>query len=178
MKRRGAIKAFLLTPMVFTWPSWAQQWSSAEVSGFAGVFNEEELKLLSAITDTVIPSNGSVGALSTATDKFLARLISDCFEAEFQQEFKEQLRGLDSKSHNQFDKAYLELPQAQREQLLLAMEGSADEDEQSFFTFTKAQIIRGFQTSEVVMVEYNGYSMMPGFYDGDVDFVANAGALK
>jgi hypothetical protein len=125
------------------------------------------------VVDTIIPSNEGVGALSTETDKFLARLISDCFEVEFQQEFKQQLRELNKKSDDQYDMYYSQLAQLQREQLLLAMENSNDEDDQSFFKFIKAQTIRGFQTSEVVMVKYNNYSMVPGFYDGNVDVVEN-----
>lgn len=168
MKRRGVIRAFVLSPAMLTLTSCAERWSVDKVSGSPTGFSSSELEILSTVADTIIPSDGSIGALSTDTHLFLARLVSDCFDSDFQSEFKAHLADLNANAIKEFSSNLSDLDQSQREKQLISYE-QAGGDETAFFSFLKSQAIRGFQTSELVMVNHLGYVMAPGFYNGNVD---------
>lgn len=170
MKRRDAIKTLMLaTGGVFVLPSWATGWKAGEMAAYNSTFSAAELKLISAIADTIIPSDGTIGALTVGVDKFLAGLISRCYEKEFREDVKVNLHILDRSAKNAYAKSFSECEKSQREELLIAMANSDDENDTSFFNFMKSQTIRGFETSREVMLYYHNYDMMPGFYDGNVD---------
>ena len=172
MKRRDAIKTLMLASGgALALPSWAMNWSSKDVPDFDGIFSEVELKLISSIADTIIPTNGEIGALSVEVDKFLAGLISECYDQDFQNDIKKHLKALEQSSQGKYNRSFAECSQDEREPMLLKLE-AGNENEEAFFDFMKSQTIRGFETSKEVMVEYHDYVMMPGFYDGDVDVEA------
>jgi len=152
-------------------PTWAFNWSEKDIPTQNGVFNEMELALISSIADTIIPSNGEIGALSVKVDTFLVGLISECYDEDFQSDLKKHLGTLNQLAEKTHAMSFNKCSQAEREKLLLTMH-STNENQEAFFEFMKSQTIRGFETSEEVMVDYHDYVMMPGFYDGDVDVEA------
>lgn len=149
-------------------PSWALGWRAGDISHDSS-FTRSEQDLISAIADTIIPSDGTIGALSVGVDKFLIRLIEKCYDEAFQNDIKTQLHKLNAAAEKKAGIPFGEGTRKQREDLFLAFSTSGDEDENGFFEFMKDQTIRGFNTSEEVMVNYHHYVMMPGFYDGCVD---------
>jgi hypothetical protein len=172
MKRRDAIKTLLVASGgAFITPSWAFNWSEKDIPEFTGSFTKKELSLISSIADTIIPSNGKIGALSVKVDTYLAALISECFDEEFQADIKKHLGALENSSRKKHEKPFGDCSQGEREKLLLAME-KGNENEEAFFEFMKSRTIKGFETSKEVMVNYHNYVMMPGFYDGNVDVEA------
>jgi hypothetical protein len=58
-------------------------------------FSVAEQKILASITDTIIPAGNSIGALSVGVDKFLQKLIDDCYEKNAQDNVKTQLKSLE-----------------------------------------------------------------------------------
>lgn len=170
MNRRDAIKTLMAATGGFlVLPAWAVRWNNADIPGHEGIFSELEFNLISAIADTFIPSNGEIGALSVEVDTFLAGLISVCYETDFQNDVKKHLHALDDSAQKSQGKSFVNCIQSEREKLLLAMDNEENENEHAFFSFMKSQSIRGFETSEKVMVKYHGYVMAPGFYDGNAD---------
>ena len=109
-------------------------------------FNVTEQKILASVADTIIPAGTSIGALSVGVDKFLQKLIDDCYEKPIQDNIKKQLSALDRAADNHHNKSFSECTQQQREKLLLKLEDSADKDEKEFFTMIKSETIRGFTT--------------------------------
>ena len=172
MKRRDAIKTLMMVSGgVFMTPAWAFNWSEADVPEFKGSFTETEIKLISSIADTIIPSNGEIGALSVKVDVFLVGLISECYDEDFQADLKKHLDKLNQLAEKRNSISFNKCSPAEREKLLLKMQ-LANENQEAFFEFIKSQTIRGFETSKEVMVDYHNYVMMPGFYDGNVDVEA------
>ena len=96
-------------------------------------FNVTEQKILASVADTIIPAGTSIGALSVGVDKFLQKLIDDCYEKPIQDNIKKQLFALDRSADNHHNKSFSECTQQQREILLLKLEDSADKDEKEFF---------------------------------------------
>ncbi|MEQ9265895.1 MAG: gluconate 2-dehydrogenase subunit 3 family protein [Balneolaceae bacterium] len=173
MKRRDAIKNLMLASGgLIALPSWAMNWKASSIIISNDIFTTQQHSILSSLVDTIIPSNGTIGALSVGVDTFLAALISKCYEVEVQDDVKENLDKLDEIASNKFQKAFPECSQKERESLLMEVEIANQNEGDSFFNFIKSQTIRGFRTSEEVMMNYYDFVLMPGFYDGNVDVEA------
>lgn len=170
MKRRDALKTMMLaTGGALAFPSWAMGWNKNSIPLTSNIFTESEQAILSSIVDTILPSNGTLGGISLGVDTFMAGLISECYEPEVQTVVKARFQMLDEKANDEFGKDFTNCSASDREKLLLSFSESSVELDQEFFKFMKEQAIRGFETSEIVMVEYHGYEIMPGHFFGCVD---------
>lgn len=153
-------------------PSWAEGWSTAEVSRHVSSFGLESQETLSAMADTIIPAGNSVGALAVEVDKFLQKLFDDCYEQDVQENINAQLKALETSARDLHDRSFKECDQHQREALLNGLALSEIEAESEFFKLVKSETIRGFITSREVMVNHLKYKQVPGHYSGCVDVTA------
>ena len=153
-------------------PTWASGWHAAEVTTHASSFTVHSQELLAAVADTIIPAGNSIGALSVGVDKFLQKLIDNCYEQDVQDNVKTQLIVLESSAQQLHGKSFPLCDQLQREQLLLKLSTSEIKEEQDFFKLIKSETIRGFNTSREVMINYLHYKQVPGHYYGCVDVKA------
>jgi hypothetical protein len=167
MKRRKAIKDLLVASGgTLTLPFWMQACRSSDRDGYA--------EMLTAVVDTIIPGekgasgnganggkDGGPGALGLGVDKFVEKMIADCYEQPVQDNVRKQLAALR-------EKGFVSATQPRREELLLKLAGSADKSEKDFFSLIKGETIRGFNTSQKVMEAYFGYTVAPGHYYGCV----------
>ena len=162
MKRRESLKYIAAAVAL---PAWIDGWSKntlAHVSSFTTI----EQETLASVVDTIIPAGNSLGALSVGVDKFLQKLIDDCFEADVQNNVKKQLAALNTGKH------FSQLTQKERETLLLQLDSSSDTAQKDFFKLMKSETIRGFNTSKEVMLQHFKYKIAPGHYYGCVDVKA------
>jgi len=102
-------------------------------------------------------------------DKFLQKLIDDCYEKPVQDNVKTQLKTLETSAGTIHGKSFAQCTQLQRQDLLLKLSVSANKAEKDFFTLMKSETIRGFNTSKEVMEKYLNYKVAPGHYYGCVD---------
>lgn len=171
MKRRDALKNMMLASGgILTLPSWAIGWNADEMGKMNTTFTDYEINLISSIVDIIIPSNGEIGALSVGVDQYLVGLISKCYEEPFRGNIRSKLYQLDDNANDKFNKSFLNCDKTEQTEIFVAMK--SNENNEDFFNFMKSQTIRGFETSEEVMVNYHGFVLMPGFYDGNVDVEA------
>ena len=171
-RRETLIKLMAASAGLVALPSWAQGWNKNEISASSSTFSSNEENTLAAVADTIIPAGGSIGTLSVGVDKFLQKLFDECYEKEVQDNIKTQLKGLESSSQNAYKKAFANCSSSEREQLLLKLADSQDKNEKEFFSLIKTETIRGFNTSEEVMLKYLNYKIAPGHYYGCVDVKA------
>jgi hypothetical protein len=173
MNRRKVIKQIAIaTGALITLPQWMISCGASETTVHSTSFSTNEQKTLAAITDTIIPAGNSIGALSVGVDKFLQKLIDDCYEKDVQNNVKAQLNGLETSAQNLYKKSFTACTQPQRKELLLKLFSSANKSEKDFFTLIKTETIRGFNTSQKVMQEYLNYKVVPGHYYGCVNVKA------
>ena len=173
MNRRKAIKNLtILSGGLITLPPWMLSCGLSDTAVHHTTFTISEQKILAGVTDTIIPSGNGIGALSVGADKFLQKLIDDCYEKNVQDNVKTQLRKLEEAANSMHKKSFADCTQAQREQLLLNLSTSEKKEEKYFFNLVKSETIRGFNTSQKVMQEYLGYKVAPGHYYGSVDIKA------
>lgn len=170
MKRRETIKKLIAASAgMMALPAWAEGWRAADLMHDSTTFSFQSQETLAAVADTIIPAGDSAGALSVEVDKFLQKLIEDCYEKEVQENVKRQLAALESSAQNLYNKSFKSCDQLQREALLMKFSQSSVEAEAEFFKLIKAETIRGFTTSREVMVNYFKYKQVPGHYYGCAD---------
>jgi hypothetical protein len=61
----------------------------------------------------------------------------------------------------------------QRESLLIGFSEAIDDHKKWFYDTMRRETIRGYTTSEYVMVNHYKYEMAPGYYNGCVDVSAS-----
>lgn len=170
MDRRKAIKNLaIVSGALITLPQWMVSCGVSDKTVHQTSFSIAEQKILASITDTIIPAGNSIGALSVGVDKFLQKLIDDCYEKYVQDNVKAQLKALEESAKSVHKKSFADCTQAQREQVLLKLSISENSGEKDFFNLMKSETIRGFNTSQKIMTEYLGYKIAPGYYYGCVD---------
>jgi hypothetical protein len=173
MNRRESLKTLMMASgALVALPAWANEWTKEGMVLTGSVFAPTEQEVLTSITDTIIPAGNSIGALSVGVDKFLQKLLSDCYEKEVQDNVKTQLAALESSAIKSFSKSFGACDQTQRQELLLKFSTSENKNENEFFKLIKSETIRGFNTSREVLMNYLGYKPVPGHYYGCVDVKA------
>jgi hypothetical protein len=170
MKRRDTLKILMSASAgLVALPSWANAWSAHSMGSRTTLFSTEEQTILASIVDTIIPAGNSIGALQVGVDKFLQKLIDDCYEKEIQENVKLQLAKLEEAANKQYSKSFSNCDSTQRQELLVKFSTSEDKAENDFFKLMKSETIRGFSTSKEVMVNYLKYQQVPGHFYGCVD---------
>jgi hypothetical protein len=170
MNRRKAFKNLaLVSGSLITLPFWMDSCGITDEDIHHSGFSSDVQVLLTATVDTIIPAGGSIGALSAGVDKYLQRLIDDCYEKPIQDNVKKQLYVLDDMSKDAFGKSFSACTQKQRLDVLLKFSGSANKDQKDFFELVKNETIHGFNTSQKVLEGIFDYKVAPGHYYGCVN---------
>jgi len=169
VNRRKSIKQIVIAAGgLITLPPWMVSCGISDTNAHHSSFSRSEQELLASVADTIIPPGNSVGALSVGVDKYLQKLIDDCFEKDVQDNVKEQLEKLDVYAQSSNKKKFTGCTQQQRQELLIKVSASSVKAEKDFFDLIKTETIRGFNTSQKVMQDYLGYKVAPGHYYGCV----------
>ena len=178
MDRRKVLKHLAIaTGGLITLPQWMVSCGVSDSNVHTTSFSSAEQKLLASVADTIIPAanpaaTGSIGALSVGVDKYLQKLIDDCYEKDVQDNVKLQLNNLEKSAKTKFKKSFAGCSQLQRQELFLALSSSNVKAEMDFSALIKSETIKGFNTSQKVMQEYLNYKVAPGHYYGCVDVKA------
>lgn len=163
MNRRDSLKyLFAASGTLVVLPTWAEGWTRESIIHHSS-FSASEQETLASIVDTIIPAGDSIGALSVGVDKFLVKLIENCYEPDVQESIRKELALLT---------AFPGKSQKERESILTGMEKSDVASQSQFFKLIKAETIRGFNTSREVMLKHLKYKIAPGHYYGCVDVKA------
>ena len=170
MNRRDSIKKLAITSgTLIALPSWADGWNAANLSTHTTSVSPTSQETLISVADTIIPAGNSIGAITVGVDKFLQKLIDDCYDKEIQENVKVQLAALEEAAQSLYGTPFPICSQIQREGMLLKLSASENSEEQDFFKLMKSETIRGFNTSREVMVNHLKFRQVPGHYYGCVD---------
>ena len=170
MNRRTILKNLALgAGAAIALPSWAHAWNGSSLS-LSGRFTASETEMLSAIAGSFIPEGKTEpGAVSLGVDKFMDRLFADCYEPEDLTRIKKGLAGMDTYAMKVYSKSFADCNQGQRESILMAYSSPSDDEKAWLYNTLRKETIRGYTTSEYVMVNHYNYVMAPGFFNGCVD---------
>ncbi|NRF38049.1 gluconate 2-dehydrogenase subunit 3 family protein [Pedobacter foliorum] len=161
------------------------------------LFTNDQLKLITEISDIIIPDTSSPGAKAAGVGPFIALMVKDCYPQDAQEAFVEGLDKLEKQARDQFSKSFLELSQEQRTELLgklreetlaaikteqetLGQQKSPDvandilpkekpKTVPRFFSIVRDLTLLGYFTSKIGATQAYEYIQIPGRYDGCVD---------
>ena len=170
MNRRNAVKKIAIASgSLITLPFWMSCNSHDSPVTHLSSFSAAEQETLAAITDTIIPAGNAIGALSVGIDKYLQKLIDNCYAKDVQDNIKTQLQALEKMAQTLHKNSFKDCRQLYREQLFSEFSLSPDKPQKDFFNIIKSETINGFTTSKEVMLNYFHYKVAPGHYYGCID---------
>lgn len=173
MNRRTAFKNLsLASGGLITLPLWMQSCGISDKDTHLSSFSTDEQKLLASMVDTIIPIGNGIGALSEGIDKYLQKLLDDCYDNVAQVNVKKQLNALDVAAKTAYSSRFADCTQKQRQEALMKLAASSIKEEKDFFNLIKSETIHGFNTSQKVMEGYLNYQIAPGHYYGCVNVKA------
>ena len=170
MNRRKAIRSIAFASgSLIVLPAWMGcNGNDTSLTHFSS-FSSAEQEILAGVVDTIIPAGDAVGALSVGIDKYLQKLIDQCFEKDVQDNVKKQLHNLNKMAEATYHQPFFKCTQQQRQDLLLRLAPFDKKAENDFFTLIKSETINGFITSKEVMTKYFNYQVAPGHYYGCIE---------
>lgn len=132
---------------------------------------QNEIKLISAIADTILPKTETVGALEVHVPEFIDLMLRDCYKKEEQTSFRAGLSSFNTMVGNEYSNTFEDCSQDEKAKIIEAEEDrSAEQFQQtykkSFYQTVKELTLLGFFTSERVMSNLLNYNPIPGRYDG------------
>jgi hypothetical protein len=114
--------------------------------------------LLNNWMGVIIPESSIPGAVSLGVPAFVKTMLKDCYEPKTSENLVKALAALPT-----IDK----VSESEKEQLFFQIEkGKMGADAQKAIATLKGLTIRGYMTTEYVMVNHLNYVMAPGFFNG------------
>ncbi|MCF2502476.1 gluconate 2-dehydrogenase subunit 3 family protein [Dyadobacter sp. CY107] len=122
----------------------------------------EQEALLADVADTIIPTTGTPGAKAAGADKFITRVMRDCFEMADQKKFYSGLEKIDAQSKEVYGKGFSALDATQKNDIVKRTTVS----DKPFFLQMKGLTVTGYFTSEIGATQALDYLPIPGRFDG------------
>ncbi|MFY8021085.1 MAG: gluconate 2-dehydrogenase subunit 3 family protein [Bacteroidia bacterium] len=177
MKRRTAIKSILLggTAIAGGFGGWKayQIFKTPDISSL-----KNNLPLLNALAQTIIPRTDSPGAGDANAAKYIADILAKCYDKKTQNRFLDGLDQIQNKAVSRFDLNFENCSEEQRIELLKEAEkegktlpGSVGKLQKkllgdSFFTTLKELTCEAYCTSMEGMNQGLAYDYVPGKFQG------------
>lgn len=168
MDRRRSLKAIAVASVgVLAVGYWAKDVDEVRDYFSKSFFKPTEQDAIMSIVDTIIPRGDQpYGAVDLGVPIYILDYLTSCIEPEILQNVRQQLVRVDVKANELYGKDFEACLQTQREEMLLQMAASEDEQEKTFFALMKEQTIHGFWNTEEVLTNHFDYKVVPGEFDG------------
>jgi hypothetical protein len=132
----------------------------------APVFTAQQRALMTALSERVMPTTDTPGAIAAGVPEYIEKLLADWASPDDRKPIIAGLDAIEARSRTEFKVAADKATPAQQDALLtLAMKdklaGGAD-----FFDKFRQLVLTGYFTSEVGITQEREYLPVPGHYDG------------
>ena len=184
MKRRDAFKKTALvagsaiaTPSLFSLLQSCQEQSRLDWQ--PKFLAEEQVRLVSAMVDTILPKTETSGGLDVKVDVFVDLVISELYDKEGQISITQEMSAFDESCKNDFGKSFDQLTTNQRAEVLTIAESKSGKFNGSvwgtavgvqapvgFYRNMKSMILWGYFSSEEIGKNLLNYDPIPGEYRG------------
>ncbi|MCE6992881.1 gluconate 2-dehydrogenase subunit 3 family protein [Dyadobacter sp. CY323] len=124
--------------------------------------SDQQEALLADIADVIIPATGTPGAKAAGAEKFITRVIRDCFAMDEQKKFYDGLAKVDALSKEVYEKGFSALDTTQKNDIVKKTTVS----DKPFFLQMKGLTVTGYFTSEIGATQALDYLPIPGRFDG------------
>lgn len=165
MNRREAVqRVALLMGGVLSAPLMAGVMGQIINTGDSVAVSIEQETLLAEVADIIIPTTDTPGAKAAGAEKFIVRVMRDCYKKEDQDKFYAGLAKLDADSKAKFGKGFIELDTAQKNEMVKL----STMNDKPFFMRMKELTVTGYFTSEIGATKALAYLPIPGKFQGCV----------
>jgi len=151
-------------------PTAAFAYGNIPVPEAGNVFTDAEVAALDEIAETILPRTKTPGAKDAGVGLFMAQYATDCYSTAEQLTFRHGLDDINARAGGSF----VALSPQARTELLVTLDAEAKEcssGEPHYFIMLKQLAIFSFFTSKVGSTEVLRHVAIPGYYDGEMDYV-------
>ncbi len=166
--RRDAIRSCLIITVGALVPSCLQEKNKPAIAYKHLSIDGNQEKLISEVSETIIPATDTPGAKDTYTHLFVLKMLDDCYNKDEQQQFIKGMKEFEKLSQKKFDKSFVYCNMLQREELVRNNINSKNvsEDISAFFKIMKKLTVQGYMTSKYYLNNIQVYKLVPGKYYG------------
>lgn len=125
--------------------------------------------LLADVADVIIPTTTTPGAKAAGAEKFIVRVMRDCYPKNEQEAFYAGLARLDSGSKAKFGKDFTSLNVTEKNELVK----QTMTDDKPFFLLLKELTTTGYFTSEIGATKALAYLPVPGKFESCIPIKPN-----
>ena len=127
-------------------------------------------ELLSAISETIIPTTDTPGAKDVSAHPFALMMVDDCYPPADQDKFVNGLKEFDDFSKKKFDASFVKCTPAQKGEIIQFVESNKDIPENAAFFYKAAKklTIQAFTSSQYYLTKVHIYQLVPGKFYGCV----------
>ena len=169
MNRREAVqRVALMMGGVLAAPLMAGVMGQIINTGESITVSAEQEAFLAEVADIIIPTTDSPGAKAAGVEKFIVRVMRDCYKKEDQEKFYAGLAKLDTDSQAKFSKGFVGLDLAQKNEMVKL----STVNDKPFFQRMKELTVTGYFTSEIGATKALEYLPIPGKFQGCVPLKA------
>jgi gluconate 2-dehydrogenase gamma chain len=166
MRRLGLCAAVL---PLRTLPAFAAEPGVAPAA--VAALNADELRLLAAVAEGIIPTTDTPGAVAAQVPEFLALLYSEWMLEDERAQFRQQLQFIDDSAQKRYHAVFAACNVEQQSTLLEHWDadrmGAQPLGQARYFTRLRSLVLVGYYTSEIgqsteLKVQYGGGANHPG----------------
>ncbi|MES2519027.1 MAG: gluconate 2-dehydrogenase subunit 3 family protein [Bacteroidota bacterium] len=169
MNRREAVqRVALMMGGVLAAPLMAGVMGQITNRGASVVITADQEAFLAEVADIIIPTTDTPGAKAAGVEKFIVRVMRDCYKKEDQDKFYAGLAKLDADSQAKFGKGFVELDLAQKNEMVKL----STVNDKPFFQRMKELTVTGYFTSEIGATKALAYLPIPGKFEGCIPLKA------
>lgn len=154
----------------------------------AVVFNESQAKAVAILSEMIIPTTDTPGAIQAGVPDFISTIVSQWYNDEERSLFFKGFKALDEYCHKSEKADFVDASEATRIAALTEQEAVTQEYKKNnavsgghplaqksdpntpFFGKLKELVVIGYYTSEVGAKQELSYLPMPGYYDGSYEY--------
>ncbi|TDB63975.1 gluconate 2-dehydrogenase subunit 3 family protein [Arundinibacter roseus] len=169
MNRREAVQRIsLLMGGALSAPAMAGILGQKTNMGHSLAVSAEQEALLAEVADVIIPATSTPGAKAAGAEKFIVRVMRDCYPIADQEKFYASLANLEKDSRSAHGKSFGSLENGQKKELVKKLTVS----DQPFFRRMKELTTIGYFTSEIGATQALEYVEVPGKFEACIPYKA------
>lgn len=144
----------------------AQMTPISEGPPSAAVFTDRQRALMTSLSERVMPTTDTPGAIAAGVPEFIEKLLADWAGPDERKPILAGLDAIEERSQADYKVTASKASPAQQDAMLtLAMEGKFPAGAEFFDKFRQL-VITGYFTSEIGITQERDYLPVPGRYDG------------
>ena len=140
------------------------------LTGVAALFSESERAHVAAISEVIMPTTDTPGAIEAGVPQYIEFMLGEWYEETERDRFTTALRRWMGTLENNF----IEASQDQQHELVQRLHdgrvAEMTDGGREFFEHVKQLTLAGYYTSEVGMTIERRYLPVPGYYDGHYEY--------